>query len=149
MEARFEALQSRNPWWKDHDVETWGWSAYSWAIRERRARKFDAMGKAMAQDVIGVARVKRATLRRANILKFVESNPGCTSRDVARDVLGGTGNTRTATRSQAINDLRWLERNGYISLHVAEVNEGSLPTLRWRVAPLRDRFDVVVYTEET
>lgn len=48
------------------------------------------------------------------IRDHITQNPGCTCRDVARDVFGGTGNTRTTQRNQAQGYLRMLEDMGHI-----------------------------------
>lgn len=43
------------------------------------------------------------------IANYVAAHPGCTARDVAIDVLGGTGRTRTHLRQQAYQALVLLE----------------------------------------
>lgn len=44
------------------------------------------------------------------VYKYVQSYPGCTARDVAREVFNGTGDTRTKERGRAYTTLRRLER---------------------------------------
>lgn len=50
-----------------------------------------------------------ATIATASYLRY---HPGTTCRDVAIDVMGGTGRTRTGSRARAYNALIELERMG-------------------------------------
>lgn len=57
---------------------------------------------------------RRASLR-SQVWAFVRDNPGTCARAVAREVLGGTGNTRTVERSNAHSLLGELEKDGHVT----------------------------------
>lgn len=50
----------------------------------------------------------------ARIRDYLERNPGSTARDVAVDLLHGSGEAHTRKRSQAATALRRLERAGLV-----------------------------------
>lgn len=52
--------------------------------------------------------------RTQQVLDYVAANPGCTARDIAREVLGGNGDTRTSERTQAHAILGRLVRDGKV-----------------------------------
>jgi hypothetical protein len=70
---------------------------------------------------------ERVEARLRAVLAYVRRHPRCTARDVARDVLHGTGATRTPARSAAYGALVELERRSEV------VRACSENTHRWLV----------------
>jgi len=50
-----------------------------------------------------------------HVLLFVSAHEGCTAKDVAIELFGGTGKTRTTERTRAHACLRELEEVGKLS----------------------------------
>lgn len=64
--------------------------------------------------------------RLAKVLAYVRAHPGCTARSVAKEVLHGTGNTRTRSRSAAYGALVELERRGEVVRELGPVQLWSV-----------------------
>jgi hypothetical protein len=58
---------------------------------------------------------ERLNERRGRVLSYLRNAGGATARDVAREVFGGTGGTRTSPRARAYTDLLHLERSGQVA----------------------------------
>lgn len=57
---------------------------------------------------------ERLASRRADVMAYLREHPGCTAREVAVNVIGGTGATRTSSRAYAYTTLVELERRGLV-----------------------------------
>lgn len=67
----------------------------------------------------------------ADVHAFVVCDPGCTARDIARECLGGTGDTRTRSRLAADKSLRRLRRRGLVRREPESLPRGSSQAFRW------------------
>ena len=67
------------------------------------------------------------------LVDYLRENPHSTARDVAREYLGGTGDTRTYERARASVMLKRLERAGKVvrKRPVGDYNTGKAD--RWSV----------------
>lgn len=77
--------------------------------------------------------IERITDRRLRILLHVRKHGPTTAREIARDVLGGTGGTRKAERSVAQSDLLALVRLGELIRYPADL--GGFPGYEYAIAP--------------
>lgn len=66
---------------------------------------------------------------KTKVLDFIKRDPGCTARDVAREVFGGTGDTRTTERTRAHSAIRALHEEGDIRFEL--VDSGPHAARRW------------------
>jgi hypothetical protein len=69
----------------------------------------------------------------AKVLEFVRADPGATARDVAREMLGGTGDPRTLERSRADASLRRMFDKGKLRREPESLPRGSTLAYRWFV----------------
>jgi len=67
------------------------------------------------------------------VRRYVEAHPGCTAREIARHVFGGSGDTRTHERSLAHTYLARLLRSGAVKRTV-HASTCSLVAHRWEIA---------------
>jgi hypothetical protein len=63
------------------------------------------------------------------VLDFVKRDPGCTARDVAREVFKGNGDTRTSERTKAHKCIAELYELGHIRFEL--VDSGPHAARRW------------------
>jgi DNA-binding MarR family transcriptional regulator len=64
-----------------------------------------------------------------DVLRHLQEKPGSTARDIARELFGGTGDTRTMERSKAHRILSKLERDGKV--WGSRDDEDSAVARRW------------------
>lgn len=68
----------------------------------------------------------------ADVLAYVRDHAWCTARDVARELLGGTGDTRTRQRNTAAASLDRLRDEGKVRREPdATLPRGSKIAYRW------------------